>query len=281
MARLPALFVSHGAPDIVLRESAARAFLEAFGRTLPRPRAILVVSAHFESRTPLVTVDERPETIYDFGNFVPELRRLTYPAPGAPALARRVAGLLQAARFPAGFAANRGFDHGAWTPLMLLFPAADIPIVQLSVQPEAGPEHHRDLGRALVPLRDEGVLVLASGALTHNLAAYFGTRRGRGAQTAVEPEPWVETFATWMNAAVAAGRIDDLLDYRRCAPFARENHPTEEHLLPLFVALGAAEGETGRRVHASHDGGVLAMDAYGFGDVGGALVSEGAAALAS
>ncbi|HEY8566449.1 MAG TPA: class III extradiol ring-cleavage dioxygenase [Beijerinckiaceae bacterium] len=281
MTRLPTLFVSHGAPDIVLRESAARAFLEAFGRTLPRPRAILVVSAHFESRTPLVTIDEHPETIYDFGNFAPALRRLTYPAPGDPALVRRVADLLRAAHFPVEFAANRGFDHGAWTPLMLLFPEADIPVVQLSIQPEAGPEHHRDLGRTLAPLRNDGVLILASGALTHNLAAYFGTRRGRGTEAAIEPEPWVETFATWVNAAVAAGRVDDLLDYRRRAPSARENHPTEEHLLPLFVALGAAEGETGRRVHASHDGGVLAMDAYAFGEVAGVKALERTTALAS
>lgn len=258
---MPTLFLSHGAPNLVLHNTEAHRFLKAFGAALPRPRAILVATAHFMTSAPTLTADARPETIYDFGNFEPELFRMTYPAPGDPALAARAGALLDEAGLAAGTVEGRGFDHGTWVPLTLLYPAADIPVVQLSVQPRSGPAHHLALGRALAPLRWEGVLVVGSGALTHNLHELFG----RGYALDAPAPDWVSAFGEWMRAAIEEGRTDDLLDYRRKAPFGLENHPTEEHLLPLFVAMGAAGEARGERVHASAQYGVLMMDAYRFG----------------
>lgn len=261
MASMPILFLSHGAPNLVLHASAAREFLAGLGASLPRPKAILVVTAHFMTREPALTVDEKPAMIYDFGGFEPELREMVYPAPGAPELATRCAQALAAEGIPAHQVANRGFDHGTWVPLMLLYPKADIPVVQLAVQPKAGPAHHLALGRALKALAEEGVLIVASGALTHNLHEVFGGNYGFN-----DPAPaWVADFGEWMREKIEAGRIDDLVHYRDRAPNAERNHPTEEHLLPLHVALGAAGGKPGRRLHTSAQYGVLMMDVYGFG----------------
>jgi 4,5-DOPA dioxygenase extradiol len=261
MSRLPSLFVSHGAPNLVLHNTEARQFLEGFGRELPRPKAILLASAHFETAAPAVTADERPATVHDFRGFEPELYRMTYPAPGAPELARRAVTFMRQAGLQAEAVSDHGFDHGTWVPLKLMYPKADIPVVQLSVQPRQGPNHHERMGEALRPLAEEGVLVVGSGSLTHNLQAFF---RGGYAPDAPAPD-WVTGFAEWMNERLAAGARNDLVAYREKAPHAAENHPTEEHLLPLFVALGAAgEGARGKRVHSSHEYGVLMMDAYVF-----------------
>lgn len=246
MSAMPALFVSHGSPMMAVAPSPARTFLAGLGRLVPRPKAILAVTAHWLTQSPAVSTAARPETIHDFHGFPPELYALRYGAPGAPAVARRVMALTGAA------GADRGLDHGAWAPLLLGWPEADIPVTQLSVQPHQGPAHHYALGRALAPLRDEGVLILATGALTHNLRAYFG---GDGRAVARS-----QAFADWMAEAVEQGRVDDLLEYRAKAPEAAFAHPTDEHLLPLFVALGAAGGP-GRVLHRSLDGS-LAMDAY-------------------
>lgn len=258
---MPTLFLSHGAPNLVLHNTEAHRFLKSFGAALPRPCAILVATAHFATATPALTADERPETIYDFGNFEPELFRMTYPAPGAPALAERAAALLGEAGIAAGTVHDRGFDHGTWVPLRLLYPEADIPVVQLSVQPRSGPAHHLAVGRALAPLRREGVLIIGSGALTHNLHEMFG----RGYALDAAAPRWVRDFGEWMREAIEEGRADEVLDYRRRAPFGAENHPTEEHLLPLFVAMGAAGGARGEQVHSSAQYGVIMMDAYRFG----------------
>jgi 4,5-DOPA dioxygenase extradiol len=259
MAPLPALFVSHGAPTLPLETSAANAFLSGLGREIGRPRAILVVSAHWETDAPAVSAASAPETIYDFYGFPRELHRLRYPAPGAPQLAQRAAGLLRAQGLPAVIDPARGLDHGAWTPLILMYPEADIPVTQLSVQPAAGPAHHYRLGEALRPLRDEGVLILGSGGITHNLHEF----RGRGRDDA--PPAWVAEFNEWIAAVLQSARWQDLVDYRARAPQAARNHPTEEHLLPLFVAAGAVR-EQGRaaRLHASYAYGVIGMDAYRF-----------------
>lgn len=259
MSRQPTLFVSHGAPNLVLHNSAARHFLEAFGQDLERPRTILVVSAHFETEEPVASADPAPGMIYDFGGFEPELRRLVYAAPGAPEVARRAVELLRGAGLGAALVEGRGYDHGTWVPLMLLFPEADIPVAQLSIQPGRDPEHHHALGMALAPLAEEGVLIVGSGAMTHNLRAM-----ARGGRDAPAPS-WVRDFGEWMRERLEAGAIADVVAYRDRAPFAAENHPTDEHLLPLFVALGAAGGERGRRVHTSDEYGVLMMDAYRFG----------------
>lgn len=232
----PAMFVSHGAPDIVLRDMAARDFLKACSGMIERPAAIIVISAHFETDTVSLVTDPSPATTYDFGGFDPRLREIVYGAPGEPQLAERAAGLLEAAGFEVARIASRGFDHGVWTPLALLFPQADIPVVQMSVCPHRGAAWHFAAGQAIAPLRDEGVLILGSGAVTHNLAAFFAG----GFAPDAEPQPWVRTFADWLAGRIEEGDTRALVRYRENAPYARENHPTEEHLLPLFVALGAA-----------------------------------------
>jgi len=259
--QFPALYVSHGSPMLVLENSAAKDFLSGLGKQLGRPKAILVASAHFETDSPRLSADEWPDMIYDFGGFPRALYEMDYPAPGEPALADHAAQLLTKAGLPATTMKERGFDHGTWVPLKLLYPEADIPVVQLSVQPDAGAEHHVAMGRALAPLRDEGVLVMGSGSLTHNLAQL--SRYGRDPDA--QPPDWVTRFGDWANQRIAAGAVDDIAHYRERAPFARENHPSEEHYLPLPFAMGAAgESARGRRLHTSHQYGVLMMDAYAF-----------------
>jgi len=259
-AQMPAIFVSHGSPMLALDGSPAHHYLQGLADELPRPKDILVVSAHWETKAPTVSTVAVPETIHDFGGFAPELYEMQYPAPGAPDLGARTAALLEDAGFEVGRSPSRGLDHGAWVPLRLIYPDADIPVTQLSVQPDLGPKHHLQLGRALRPLREQGTLVLASGAVTHNLAAFF---RGRFAVDAAAPD-WVREFAEWVAAAIRDGRVNDLLNYRDIAPFGAENHPTDEHFLPLFVALGAAsDGMESTRMHESYAYGILAMDVYG------------------
>lgn len=246
---MPALFVSHGAPTLPLEDSPTRFFLEGLAATLPRPTAILAVSAHWDSPRPQVGGAVRPETIHDFYGFPPALYAMRYDAPGAPALARRVADLTGAAIDP-----DHGLDHGAWVPLRLIYPAADIPVTQLSIQADQPPAYHWALGQALRPLREDGVLILASGSITHNLREWRGPARD-GATPA-----WVSEFSDWVAEKAEAGDREALLDYRRLAPHAQRSHPTDEHFLPLFVALGA--GDRSERIHASISHGVLAMDAY-------------------
>ncbi|HTW29496.1 MAG TPA: class III extradiol ring-cleavage dioxygenase [Acetobacteraceae bacterium] len=255
----PSLFVSHGSPMLALDDSPARRFLAGLGDTLPRPRAVLVVSAHWETAQPRANAVARNDTIHDFYGFPLPLYALRYPAPGDAALAERVTDLLCAAGLASGIDHRRGLDHGAWVPLSLIYPAADVPVVQLSVQSRLGPAHHLQLGRALAALREEEVLVLGSGSFTHDLSRF------RGQPLDAPAAPDAVAFADWMDAALTEGRVGDLLAYRRLAPHAAANHPTEEHLLPLFVALGAA-GCAGRgvRLHASSEYGILRMDAYAF-----------------
>lgn len=254
------LFISHGAPTLPLEDVAARHFLAGLAATMPRPRAILAVSAHWETSVPAVNTVERNATIHDFSGFPEALYRLSYPAPGNPALAEQVIDLLADAGLSARADPSRGLDHGAWVPLMLAWPDADIPVVQLSVQSHLGPGHHLEVGRAIAPLAADGVLIIASGSYTHDLSSW------RGQAGMAEPE-WVTDFADWFDRALTEGRTCDLLAYRRLAPHARRNHPTEEHLLPLFVALGAAGANpAAERLHSSTTYGVLRMDAYAFGN---------------
>ncbi|MDQ4421598.1 class III extradiol ring-cleavage dioxygenase [Sphingobium sp. DEHP117] len=253
------IFLSHGAPTLPFEDVPARHFLEGLAASIDRPRAILTVSAHWETRLPTVNAVARNATIHDFGGFAPELYQLSYPAPGDPELATRVVELLGDAGLAAATDTARGLDHGAWVPLMIAWPQADIPVVQLSVQRHLGPGHHLEVGRALAPLAHEGVLVVGSGSFTHDLSSW------RGQQGMAEPE-WVSDFADWFDRALTEQRTCDLLAYRHLAPNAERNHPTEEHLLPLFVALGAAGTDTkATRLHSSTTYGVLRMDAYAFG----------------
>jgi 4,5-DOPA dioxygenase extradiol len=256
---MPSLFLSHGAPTLPLTDTPARAFLQQLGLTLERPKSILVISAHWETALPMVSAVDSNETIHDFGGFPRALYDLRYPAPGSPTFAARIAELLRGGGFDCNVDRRRGLDHGAWVPLLLMYPQADIPVLQLSVQSHLGPEHHLRVGRALAPLRDEGVLIIGSGSFTHDLSEFRGHNPN-------DPAPdWVNSFADWFHATLMKNLIDDLINYRHQAPFAIKNHPSEERLLPLYTALGAA-GERARteRLHTSSTYGVLRMDVYAF-----------------
>jgi len=256
---LPAVFLSHGSPMHALEAGVAGRAWHALGERLGRPRAILIASAHWETARPALTGAARPQTIHDFYGFPPALYALRYPAPGAPDIAERARALLAGAGLDADVDPERGLDHGAWTPLLYAYPAADVPVLQLSLQPERGPRHHLALGAALAPLADEGVLLLGSGHLTHNLRelrSVLATDVGAAA-------PYVSEFQDWVRALIAAHDYDRLADYRQLSPAGVRAHPSEEHFLPLFFALGAAgPGARAERLLDHVEGGVMAMDAY-------------------
>ena len=258
MTATPAVFVSHGAPTQVVEPGPARDFFASLSETVGRPRAILCATAHWTTKEPCLGAAARPETVHDFFGFPEALYRLRYPAPGDPDLAGRAATLLREAGIPAELDPARGLDHGTWTPLLMAWPEADIPVVQLSVQQHRDAAHHLAVGRALAPLREDGVLVLGSGGLTHNLRDFGRFRRND------RPPAYVEDFEAWVDAALLEGRTEDLLRYRTDAPEAARNHPSPEHFLPLFVALGAGGEAPPRRLHASHSWGILSMAAYAF-----------------
>lgn len=241
---------------LALEPGASGPALARLAAELPRPRAILVVSAHWESTELRVTSAAQPETWHDFGGFPPELYRLQYPAPGNPQFAADVVKLLGAAGFPAQLDAERPFDHGAWVPLSLMYPAADIPVVQLSLPSRHGPQLQTRIGRALTGLRQQGILLIGSGSITHNL----GELDWQAGPEAIEP--WAQEFRDWMVARLAEDDETALHDYRQRAPAAVRNHPSDEHLLPLFFARGA-----GGRFKVEHSGftlGALGMDIYSF-----------------
>lgn len=260
MSSLPALFISHGSPMLAIQDSPARRFLLGLGQSLPRPRAIVVFSAHWESiGAPAISLAPQMETIHDFGGFPDALFQIEYPAAGAPDTGMQVIGLLEQAGFTVKRSALRGLDHGAWVPLRLMYPDADIPVLQVSVLRGSTPAEHEKMGRALSQLRMDGILIIGSGSLTHNLYEL------RGHSIDTEVPAWVSDFDDWMKDRLEQHDHEALLDYRARAPFAARNHPTEEHILPLFVALGAAgPAPQVERLHASYEYGVLAMDTYAF-----------------
>ncbi len=257
----PSLFVSHGSPMIMFEPSPARDFLSGLGSRFARPDAILMISAHHDMAEAVVTSVENPATIHDFGGFPQALFDLEYPAKGDPALAAEVAGLIDAAGFAVFVDPKRGLDHGAWVPLMLGWPDADVPVVQLSISSVHPPEWHYRVGQALAPLRERNVLIIGSGSLTHNLRAIFGEGRNHDAEIA----EWAAAFADWMKARFDAGDTDAVLNAVERAPHGRQNHPTMDHILPLFAAMGAG-GANAERLHHSFTYGVLSMDAYAFAD---------------
>jgi 4,5-DOPA dioxygenase extradiol len=275
MDTLPTLFLSHGSPMIAVEPGAAGLFMQRLGPALAarfgRPRALLMVSAHSLSRQPVLLAAARHTTVHDFNGFPDALYQIRYDAPGAPDLAPRVAALLAGAGLSARTLDDGGLDHGIWTPLRHAFPAADIPVLPLAWPVDASPAALFALGQALAPLADEGVLVVASGSLTHNLRMVFGA----GGMPPVDAPEIAESaaFRAWVAERSAARDWDALLDYRRQAPHAALMHPTDEHWLPFVVAAGAGGRQaTPRRLHASVTYTCLAMDAYAFG--------AGAAALA-
>ena len=258
---LPSLFVPHGAPTFALQPGEAGISLAQTAAGLPRkPRAIVVASAHWNTAAPTVGAAVRPETIHDFSGFPAPLYDLDYPTAGAPEVAHEIARLLGAAGLAATIDASRGLDHAVWIPLRLMFPHADVPVVPLSIQSRLGPEHHYRLGQALAPLLRQDVLVVGSGNLTHNLRDFqFGAGNGDGTPA------YVREFADWIWQRIEADEIGALLDYRVQAPNAQRAHPTEDHLLPLFVALGAAgPGFRANRLYTGVDSRILAMDIFSF-----------------
>ena len=259
MTPLPTLFLSHGSPMHAVEPGAAGQAWAALGRALPRPRAVLIASAHWTTSVPMLTGNPAPQTIHDFGGFPAELYALEYPAPGAPELATRAVALLKDAGITAGVDGCRGLDHGAWVPLLHMYAAHDVPVVQVSLQPEQGTMHHVELGRALAPLAREGVLIVGSGHTTHNLRDWMANVRRS------EPLRYAQAFADWLDARLAAHDTAALVDYREQAPDAVRAHPTEEHFLPLHVAWGAA-GEHARveRVVTGFEAGALAMHSWLF-----------------
>jgi 4,5-DOPA dioxygenase extradiol len=233
----PALFVSHGAPSAALDDDDYTRALGRWARARPRPRAIVVVSAHAEVRGPVrVNAGAQPSLIYDFYGFPSPLYDLHYPAPGAPDLAREVAAAFEAAGLDPVLDAQRGWDHGVWVPLRLLYPAADVPVVEVSLPVPRTPAQLLDMGRAMAPLRERGVLLFGSGGIVHNL------RRLRWDDPEGPPEPWAAEFGAWVDERLLAGDLAGLGPYAARAPHADLAVPTSEHFDPLFFVLGARDG---------------------------------------
>jgi 4,5-DOPA dioxygenase extradiol len=245
-------------PDIAVNPGQVGAFWRQLGRDMKRPRAIIVISAHLEATHPLVTTDPYPDTIHDFSGFPRALYDIRYPAPGDPDLAQHVIASLQKAGYNAAPLENRGLDHGVWVPLHHIFPQADIPVIQLSLQTTEPPAYHLALGQALAPLRDQDVLVVGSGGATHDLSGMAGNRKD------APPRDYAAAFDQWLADTVATGALDQLADYQMHAPQADRNHPyPAEHFLPLLVAAGAAaENPAGICLFRQFAYGVLSLAAY-------------------
>ncbi|MDO8317646.1 dioxygenase [Rhodoferax sp.] len=256
--RAPVFFISHGSPMFALEPGQLGANLRALGQQLSGIKAVLVVSPHWQTRALQVLTTPKPETIHDFGGFPQSLYQLQYPAPGQPELAREALRLLTQAGWPTAIDANRGLDHGAWVPLWHLLPQATVPVFQVSMPHQLDTAGALALGRALAPLRDQGVLIVGSGSLTHNL-----TDLQPPAAPAVA---YAVEFAHWIRQAVTQADVDGLLDYRLRAPHAERAHPTQEHFLPLLVALGARhESEAAQVIADDITYGVLSMESYVWG----------------
>ena len=257
---LPTLFVPHGAPAFALRPGAAGAALAVLAQQLERPKAIIVISPHWEARGPTVGSAADLETIYDFAGFPDELYTLKYPAHSGAPLAQQVADCLQAGGHKPCIDPYRGLDHGAWVPLRMMYPNADIPVIPLSITAHGDAAHHYMLGQALRPLADDGFLIIGTGSITHNLRDYMVCMHHH------LPTPdYVTRFADWVETQLNSGDISQLLDYRKTAPDAARAHPTDDHFMPFFVALGAAGANPrAERFYTGVDDLVIAMDGYQF-----------------
>lgn len=256
MATLPSLFVSHGAPLFAVEAGTTGPALQAWGATLPANlRGIVIMSPHWMARSPAVMTTAHPATWHDFGGFPQVLYTLQYPAPGNPALGQEVIAALQAAGTTAQPDDQRPLDHGTWVPLMHMLPQANIPVVQVALPVGYGPQEVHAMGAALAGLREQGVLVVGSGSMTHNLSEFFD-----GDRTVA---PYVTEFSRWIEAQLTRGDLEALLAYRSQAPHASRAHPTEDHFLPLFFALGAA-GPAARPHYLSREVmySMLAMDSF-------------------
>lgn len=264
MSRWPTLFISHGSPTFALDPGIAGPALTSLGHTLPRPKAVLIVSPHWTTREPRVATSPCPQTIHDFGGFPPALYQLQYPAPGAPDVAQRTIEVLRAAGWAAEADAQWGLDHGAWVPLRYLFPQADVPVFQVSLPARLDGGRAYAYGQALAPLAEEGVLIIGSGSLTHNLyEVRFDAPDAAG-------EAYPAEFTGWVDQALQRREHAQLQQTMALAPHAQRAHPTAEHLWPLMVAAGAAGADApATRIPGGITHGVLSMDAYRFGEIPG------------
>ncbi|KAJ4715094.1 4,5-dioxygenase-like protein [Melia azedarach] len=261
MALMDTFFISHGSPTLSIDESLpARHFLQSWKEQgfSHQPNSILVISGHWETDVPTVNVVQQNDTIHDFYGFPQEMYKLKYPAPGAPELARRVKELLTASGFNhVNEDRKRGLDHGAWVPLMLMYPEANIPVCQLSIQLKKDGTHHYNMGKALAPLREEGVLIIGSGSATHNLRAL----KFDGSSV----PSWASEFDAWLKNALLEGRYEDVNHYEQKAPHAKTAHPWPDHFYPLHIALGAAgENAKAELIHNSWQLGTLSYASYRF-----------------
>jgi len=244
---------------LAIEDSTTGRFLDHLGESLPRPRAILVASAHYLTAKPQLGAALAPTTHHDFGGFPAPLYDIQYPAPGDPELAALATRLLKDAGIDAGTNPEQRLDHGVWVPLRRMYPRAEIPVVPLSIQPNADAAAHYRIGQALASLRDDGVLVIGSGGYSHNLGALHW-----GDADAAMPD-WAREFTEWVTARIDNRETEALLDWVRQAPYARQNHPTPEHFLPLFVALGIGGDDQPTQLNHVHEMGSLALDAWRFG----------------
>ena len=256
--RMPVLYVSHGSPMFALEQGTTGPALTKWGQDLrtqfPQLRGVVILSPHWMSRGVQVMSNPTPETWHDFGGFPRALYELQYPAKGSPALAQEVLAALHAAGVAATEDPQRPFDHGAWVPLLHLLPQADVPVVQVSLPVEADARAVYAMGQALQSLRDQGVLIVGSGSMTHNLREFFGGAR--------EAADYVVEFSRWVEMQIQAGEVETLLNWQARAPHALRAHPSDEHFLPLYFALGAA-GQADKPDYLSREVmyGILAMDA--------------------
>ena len=254
---LPSIFLSHGAPDLPFSPIAARDFTRDLGRRYPGLRGIVIVSAHWEAARPTIGTAAQPGTVHDFGGFDRKLYQLRYPAATAPAVISALSDALTAAGIAHDTDPRRGYDHGVWVPLSLMYPQADIPVVQVSLPSRGGPALQTRVGHALASLREQGILLIGSGSITHNLRELDWHA---GPESV---EPWARDFRDWMIDKLAANDEAALHDYRQQAPNAVRSHPSDEHLLPLYFARGA--GGEFRVAHKGFTMGALGMDIYRFG----------------
>ncbi|ACT04683.1 DODA-type extradiol aromatic ring-opening family dioxygenase [Paenibacillus sp. JDR-2] len=254
---LPSYFFAHGAPSIVLEDNSYTEFLKSFAANHPKPKAIVLFSAHWEENVQAVSAASTYSTIYDFGGFQDELYRMTYPAKGDRSLADRIVSLFESQGIQAVTDEERGLDHGAWAVLKLLYPDADIPVIALSVNRYLTNEQQYQIGKALADLREQDVLIIGSGGTVHNLRALNWRSDG--------VDDWAASFDQWLQDHLEAWDTDALFQYRALAPYAAQAVPTSEHFIPLLLAMGAGDGtRQAKLLHRSYQYGNLSLSCWEF-----------------
>ena len=254
----PAIFIGHGSPTELIETGAFQDSLKKFGEQNPKPSAIVVLSAHWLTRdTVEINASTQPETIYDYGGFPQAMYEVDYPAPGSTELAQKIKTLLE--NFKTELNPSHGLDHGAWIPLKMLYPTNDIPVVQVSIPFALGPQKIFEIGQALAPLRNENILLMGSGNITHNLQAVnFGNKHAA-------PESWAQEFEGWVKTQISGNTIESLSNFKTLAPHARLAHPYPDHFYPLFFVLGAKTSADQRfDIYDHFHYGTLSMWSFGF-----------------